>query len=42
MDAPRLTQNPERSEGPSSNSRPEEITVGPSLRSGFWVGDGLI
>ncbi len=35
-------QNPERSEGPSSNSRPEETTVGPSLRSGFWVGDGLI
>ena len=38
----RLTQNPERSEGPRYNSRPAETTVGPSLRSGFWVGDGLV
>ena len=35
-------QNPERSEGPSSNSHPVEITVGPSLRSGFWVGNSLV
>ena len=35
-------QNPERSEGPTGNPKTVVTTVGPSLRSGFWVGDGLV